>query len=282
LPQWHAPFVPIAKSGSSTSALATAAPGREVVLFIDTFSHYFAHPNARSATRVLEAGGYTVRTHISGSARPLCCGRTFLAAGMVQLARDEARRTLDALLPFVRRGVFIVGLEPSCLLTLRDEFLTYRFGEDAELLARNALLFEEFLVREQAAGRLSLKLRSLPNAEALLHGHCHQKAFAAFEAARSVLDWIPKLKTRVVESSCCGMAGAFGYEAEHYDVSMRMAELTLLPVIRAAAPETLIVADGFSCHHQIADGTGRAAMHVAQVLDLALDSAQQSPPGSAR
>ena len=221
---------------------------------------------------VLEAGGYTVHTHVPGSGRPLCCGRTFLAAGMVEQARDEARRTLDALLPYVRRGIAIVGLEPSCLLTLRDEFLSYRFGDDAHLLARNALLLEEFLVRENSAGRLSLKLKSLPSVEALLHGHCHQKAFAAFEAVTTVLGWVPQLKTRVVESSCCGMAGAFGYEAEHYDVSMKMAELSLLPAIRAAAPQALIVADGFSCRHQIADGAGRDAMHVARVLDLALDS----------
>jgi Fe-S oxidoreductase len=243
-------------------------------LFIDTFSNYFAHPNAHAATRVLEAGGYTVVSHVLGSGRPLCCGRTFLAAGMVEQARDEARRTLDALLPYVRRGVAIVGLEPSCLLTLRDEFLTYRFGEDAHLLARNALLFEEFLVREKDSGRLSLKLKSLPSSEAILHGHCHQKAFAAFEAVKTVLEWIPGLKTRVVESSCCGMAGAFGYEAKHYEVSMKMAELGLLPAIRAAAPETLIVADGFSCRHQVADGTGRDALHVARVLELALDSRQ--------
>jgi FAD/FMN-containing dehydrogenase/Fe-S oxidoreductase len=274
LPQWQASFLRTARSGSSISASATPKPLREVVLFIDTFSNYFAHPNAHAATRVLEAGGYTVHSHVLGSGRPLCCGRTFLAAGMVEQAREEARRTLDALLPYVRRGVAIVGLEPSCLLTLRDEFLTYRFGEDAHLLARNALLFEEFLVREKSAGRLSLKLKSLPNAEALLHGHCHQKAFAAFEAVRTVLEWIPGLKTRVVESSCCGMAGAFGYEAKHFDVSMKMAELSLLPAIRAAAPETLIVADGFSCRHQVADGTDRDALHVAQVLDLALDSVQ--------
>ncbi|HWZ74615.1 MAG TPA: FAD-linked oxidase C-terminal domain-containing protein [Casimicrobiaceae bacterium] len=280
LPQWQAPFPRTAKSGSPASA--TPEPDREVVLFIDTFSRYFAHSNARAATRVLEAGGYTVHTHIPASGRPLCCGRTFLSSGMVEQAREEARRTLDALLPYVRRGVSIVGLEPSCLLTLRDEFLTYRFGGDAQLLAKNALLFEEFLVREKAAGRLSLKLKSLPNAETLLHGHCHQKAFAAFEAVTTVLDWIPELKTRVVESSCCGMAGTFGYEVEHYDVSMKMAELTLLPAIRATAPETLIVANGFSCRHQIADGTGRDAMHVAQVLDLALDGVQQSPRGSER
>jgi len=272
LPRWGASFLRSARSMQS----AGAAHEREVILFVDTFSNYFAQPNAQAAKRVLEAAGYTVHTNVPGSGRgrPLCCGRTFLAAGMVEQARAEARRTLDALLPYVRRGVAVVGLEPSCLLTLRDEFLTYRFGEDARLLAKNALLFEEFLLREKAAGRLSLELKPLPNSDALLHGHCHQKAFAAFDAVKTVLDWIPGLKTTVVESSCCGMAGSFGYEAKHFDVSMKMAELTLLPAIRAAGSTTLIVADGFSCRHQIADGSGRDAMHVARVLDLALGGRQ--------
>ena len=275
LPRWHEPFLRMSRS-SPTRVQTSMAPEREVVLFVDTFSNYFAHANAKAAAHVLEAAGYTVHTDVTGlgKERPLCCGRTFLAAGMVELARDEARRTLQSLLPYARRGVAIVGLEPSCLLTLRDEFLTYRFGEDAQLLASHALMFEEFLVREKAAGRFSLELGSLPNTEALLHGHCHQKAFAAFDAVTTVLSWVPGLKTRVVESSCCGMAGAFGYEAKHFDVSMAMAELTLLPAMRAAASETLIVADGFSCRHQIADGTGREAVHVARVLELALNGTQ--------
>jgi len=275
LPRWHEPFLRMSRS-SPTRVQTSTAPEREVVLFVDTFSNYFAHANAKAAAHVLEAAGYTVHTDVTGPGkeRPLCCGRTFLAAGMVELARDEARRTLQSLLPYARRGVAIVGLEPSCLLTLRDEFLTYRFGEDAQLLASHALMFEEFLVREKAAGRFSLELGSLPNTEALLHGHCHQKAFAAFDAVTTVLSWVPGLKTRVVESSCCGMAGAFGYEAKHFDVSMAMAELTLLPAMRAAASETLIVADGFSCRHQIADGTGREAVHVARVLELALNGTQ--------
>jgi len=271
LPRWQQPFL----RGASPSAIATepVEPHREVALFVDTFTNYFARENAQAATRVLDAAGYAVHTDVvaAGNGRPLCCGRTFLAAGMVEQARGEARRTLDALLPYVRRGVAIVGLEPSCLLTLRDEFLTYRFGEDARLLAKNALLFEEFLLREKLAGRLSLKLKSLPHSEALLHGHCHQKAFAAFDAVQTVLQWIPGLATQAIESSCCGMAGSFGYEARHFDISMKMAELELLPAIRAAAPATLIIADGFSCRHQIADGSGRDAMHVARVLELALD-----------
>jgi Fe-S oxidoreductase len=273
LPRWSTPFLRTRSSVNSMPATTRTATNLEVALFVDTFNNYFARANVDAAVRVLEAAGYEVHIPFSGAreARPLCCGRTFLSAGIVEEARLEARRTLDALLPYARRGIAIVGLEPSCLLTLRDEFLTYRFGEDAQVLARNAFLFEEFLVREKVAGRFSLELARLPNAEALLHGHCHQKAFAAMDAVTTVLGWIPDLKTRLVESSCCGMAGSFGYEATHYDVSMQMGEQNLLPAVREAAAETLVVADGFSCRHQIADGTGRDALHVARVLELALD-----------
>jgi len=201
--------------------------------------------------------------------------------GLVDQAKAEARRTLDALLPFARRGVAIVGLEPSCLLSMRDEFLTYRFGEDADLIARHALLFEEFLVRERAAGRLELDLRPIA-AEALVHAHCHQKAFAVAASMQTVLDWIPGLVARPVETSCCGMAGAFGYEAQHFDISMRMGEASLLPAIRNAARKTLIVADGFSCRHQIRHGTRRRPLHVAQVLERALDRAATAPRSELR
>ncbi|MEO8738252.1 MAG: FAD-linked oxidase C-terminal domain-containing protein [Casimicrobiaceae bacterium] len=266
LPRWQGNFL----SRASTATKARAAVGKEVLLFVDTFSNYFAHENARAARRVLEAAGYTVHLNARAGERPLCCGRTFLSAGLVDAAKAEARRTLDALLPFVRRGVAIVGLEPSCLLGLRDEFLDYGFGADAQLLATNALLFEEFLVREKVAGRLMLELQTLPETEALLHGHCHQKAFAAVKPIVEVLGWIPGLHTRLIESSCCGMAGAFGYEARHYAVSMAMGELSLLPAVRAAAADTLVIADGFSCRHQIHDGAGREALHTARVLERAL------------
>jgi Fe-S oxidoreductase len=186
----------------------------------------------------------------------LCCGRTFLTAGMVGEAKREAARMQAALAPFAERGVPIVGLEPSCLFSLRDEFPVMGFDK----LARHALLFEEFLAREP--GRL--KLKEL-NAEVLLHGHCHQKAFDVMPAVQKALQLIPNLKMQTVETSCCGMAGSFGYEAEHYDVSMKMAELALLPAVRKS-PDALIVADGTSCRHQIADGSGREAVHVARVL----------------
>jgi Fe-S oxidoreductase len=178
---------------------------------------------------------------------------------MVEEAKVEARRTLDALRPYVERGMPVIGLEPSCLFSFRDEYGVLL--KDAQALASNAFLFEEFLANEPG----KLKFQDSKQ-EVLLHGHCHQKAFDAMPAVEKVLGMIPGLKVSTVQTSCCGMAGSFGYEAEHYDVSMRMAELSLLPSIRNASPKTLLVADGTSCRHQIADGAGRAAVHVARVL----------------
>jgi FAD/FMN-containing dehydrogenase/Fe-S oxidoreductase len=260
-------------------AKAPAPEQADVVLFADTFNNYFEPENARAALAVLRAAGYRVHVARATGAdaqrgRPLCCGRTYLASGMIDQARAEARRVVEACRPFVERGIPIVGLEPSCLLTLRDEFLVMGLGEDARTLAANAWLFEEFLAREHDAGRLRLELRPLPEKRALLHGHCHQKAFDAVTPVQKILGLVPGLKVDLIESSCCGMAGSFGYEAGHYDVSMRMAELALLPAVRAADADTLVVADGTSCRHQIADGTrassAREALHVARVLERAL------------
>jgi len=168
----------------------------------------------------------------------------------------------------------IVGLEPSCLLSLRDEFLVMGLGDDAQALSQQAYLFEEFLASELKAGRLDLKLNPLPQKHALLHGHCHQKAFDAVKPVQQILALIPELKVELIESSCCGMAGSFGYEASHYETSMKMAELSLLPAVRKADADTVLVADGTSCRHQIADGTqkegGLRAVHVACVLQRAL------------
>ncbi len=177
---------------------------------------------------------------------------------------------LDALTPFVARGVPVVGLEPSCLLTLRDEFPVLLPGADTGALAERALLFEEFLAAEHAAGRLDLPLKRIPGKRVLLHGHCHQKAFGAMGAVETVLGLVPGLKVETVESGCCGMAGAFGYGTETYAMSMKMGELSLLPAVRAADKETLVVADGTSCRHQIQDGAGREALHAARILQDAL------------
>ena len=164
----------------------------------------------------------------------------------------------------------VVGLEPSCLLTLRDEYLALRPGPETEALAARALLLEEFLWQEQAAGRLRLPLKAPGWRRALLHGHCHQKAFDAMSATESCLGLVPDLAVETIPSSCCGMAGAFGYEAGHYAISRQMAELSLLPAVRAAGPDTVVVADGTSCRHQIKDGTGRRALHAAELLRAAL------------
>ena len=251
---------------------------REVVLFADTFNRYFERENLDAALAVLNAGGY--RVHVAkpadGSSRPLCCGRTFLSIGKVDEARKEAERTLAALAPFVSRGVPVVGLEPSCLLSFRDEVPAMVKGEGAKHLADHALTFEEFLAREAKDGRLNLPLKKIAD-RALVHGHCHQKAFDAFSAVETVLRLVPDLRSRPIESSCCGMAGAFGYAADTIDVSMAMGELSLLPAVRKADADTLIVADGTSCRHQIHDGTGREALHVARVL--AISAAMTALPG---
>jgi len=252
-------------------AAAQGESTKEVLVLIDTFNRYFEPENAHAAIAVLQAAGYQVRAaQPAAGGRPLCCGRTFLAAGLVDEAKAEARRTIEALMPYVERGVPVLGLEPSCLLGLRDEFLSMLPGAASGKLALLAFLFEEFLAREHAAGRLNLKLRPLPEKKALLHGHCHQKAFAAMPDVERVLKLVPGLEVESIESSCCGMAGAFGYEAAHYDVSMKMAELSLLPKVRSAERNVLIVADGTSCRHQIHDGAGREALHVARVLERAL------------
>ena len=275
LPRWRSdPFRTERTCGSrARGSDRPAATGRrkpEVALFADTFTTWFEPENARAAVRVLEAAGYRVRPAAppSGERRPLCCGRTFLAAGLVEEARREMARTLTALAPFIERGVPIVGLEPSCLLTFRDEAPALGFQEEAG--NGRFLLFEELIAAGTDERGLDLPLRPLAGKRALLHGHCHQKAFGVMPALESTLRLVPELEVETVASSCCGMAGAFGYEAAHYDTSMAMGELDLLPAVRAADRDALIVAGGTSCRHQIADGAGRDAWHVARVLEQAL------------
>src|SRR5580700_3487331 len=244
--------------------------GRDVVLFADTFNRYFERENIDAALTVLAAAGYrvTVATPIDG-ARPLCCGRTFLSVGKVGEARREMERTLAALAPSTAADTPIIGLEPSCLFSFRDEIPSLLKSEAARQVASRALLFEEFLAREAAAGKLNLPLKPTKR-RALLHGHCHQKSFDTMAAVTAALKLIPDLDIEPIESSCCGMAGAFGYHADTIDVSRAMGELSLLPTVRKAPEDAVIVADGTSCRHQIKDGTGREAMHVARVLAMSL------------
>ena len=271
LPAFRTPFLTGHDAGlKGLDAASSQATTKEVLLFVDTFNNYIDADNARAAQRVLEAAGYTVHLNTRAGERPLCCGRTFLSTGLVDEAKSEARRTLDALMPYVQRGVNIVGLEPSCLLTLRDEFLQYGYGQEAQQLSEHAYLFEEFLVKELKADRLSLMLKPIDSKVAMLHGHCHQKAFDALTPVQTVLSWIPELKVSTIESSCCGMAGSFGYETEHYETSVAMAELNLLPAVRKRPEGAIVVADGTSCRHQIKDGAQTEAIHCAKLLAMAL------------
>ncbi|MGD1881034.1 MAG: FAD-binding and (Fe-S)-binding domain-containing protein [Paracoccaceae bacterium] len=235
----------------------------DVLLFADVFNRYFEPENLRAALRVMRGAGLRVAVAQDGTGRALDCGRTLLAVGSVDEARQEAERVIQATRAAVARGTPVVGLEPSSLLTFRDEYLALCPGADAEALAAAAMTFEEFLVQID-----DLQLRPLQR-PIYVHGHCHQKAHDALSPVLDVLRRIPKAEVHLIESSCCGMAGAFGYAPDTIDVSLKMAELDLFPTLEAAPSDALIVADGTSCRHQIADGTARTAQHVARVLDLA-------------
>jgi Fe-S oxidoreductase len=189
---------------------------------------------------------------------------------MVPEAKKRITALVNHLTPYAQAGIAIVGLEPSCLFTLRDEALQMGLGPKAELVSQQAQLLEEFLAKEQKAGRFTPRFKESAQ-PILVHGHCHQKAFAAVSPALELLRLIPNANPQLIESSCCGMAGSFGYEVEHIEASKQMAELNLLPTIRKH-PDALVVADGTSCRHQIADGTQRDAIHIVRVLEGHLDS----------
>jgi FAD/FMN-containing dehydrogenase/Fe-S oxidoreductase len=262
LPKWRPnPFTEFDRNGT---------PGSEIVLFADTFNRYFEPENLTAAAAVLEAAGKRILfAKPDDNGRPICCGRTFLAIGKVDEARREAERALRLLAGFASSNLPIVGLEPSCIFTFRDEIPALIKSDDAKRVADRTLLFEEFLAAEKQAGRLTLELAPTKK-RALLHGHCHQKSFGAMGAVENVLSLVPELNVQPIESSCCGMAGAFGYDKDTIDVSLAMGELSLLPAVRKADADTIIVADGTSCRQQIRDGAGREAIHVARVLADAL------------
>ncbi|HEX3400378.1 MAG TPA: FAD-linked oxidase C-terminal domain-containing protein [Acetobacteraceae bacterium] len=245
---------------SEAAAFTPLHPRGEVLLLADTFNRWFEPENLRAALRVLTAAGYRVRMP-EARGRPMCCGRSFLAAGSVDKARSEAQRTLAMLggdLP-------VIGLEPSCLFTLRDEYRSLLPGAATNALADRSMLLSEFLARE----KIDLPLKRVA-ATTFVHGHCHQKSFGAFPAAIGMLKQIPDLTVKPIASSCCGMAGSFGYQAETQAESRAMAEAGLLPAVRDAAAEDIIVADGTSCRHQIRDLGGREAVHSVRLLDRAL------------
>jgi FAD/FMN-containing dehydrogenase/Fe-S oxidoreductase len=238
---------------------------QQVVLFPDTFNNYQQPGVLRSALEILEAVGYEVLLP-----EPCCCGRSAISKGMFDQAKSLAEDAINKLHPFALQGIPIVGLEPGCLLTLREENLWF-FPNDnkAQLVADNSFLFEEFIVGLKEKGKLNLPL-SEDVQEILLHGHCHQKSVVGTGPVTEMLSLPVNYRVKEVDSGCCGMAGSFGYEKEHYDISMQMAERKLLPAIREQSEETIIAASGFSYRHQVSDGSGRTALHPAEILRQAL------------
>ena len=259
LPRFHEPWV------RGAAREAGQAGGREIVLFADTFNNALEPRNLDAAAAVLAATGHRIVTPVGRDGRPLCCGRTYLAVGMADAARHEAQRTMEALAPYLERGVPIVGLEPSCTFTFRDEYAALFPGDARAARLTGAMLADEYLARELRDGRIEAPWRKPCDAEVRVHGHCHQKAFDTFNATLALLKTLPGARVSAIESSCCGMAGAFGHEKGHYDVSMRMAEMALLPAVRAA-PGATVVAAGTSCRQQIADGAAREALHPMTLL----------------
>jgi Fe-S oxidoreductase len=260
----------------AAAAIADEQSDKQVVLLVDTFNYYFNPAAAEAAQTLLNRAGY--RVHVAAPLagdkedRPLCCGRTYFSNGLIEQARHEAQRMLAALAGHLVAGRTVIGLEPSCILSLRDEYLKLNLGEPAQKLAEKVLLLEEFIVREQSAKRWPLEFQAIPGVGSLLlHGHCHQKAVGAIKSVRKLLKQLPDLKFELIESSCCGMAGNFGVEAEHYQQAQAMAELALFPALRAE-PEALLVSNGFSCREQIGNAGFAKPLHLAEVLCLALPS----------
>jgi len=239
-----------------------AGPRGRVVLFHDTFVTYNTPQVGRAAVELLEAAGYRVEL-----ANRKCCGRPMISKGMLAEARAHAEWNVARLAPLVASGAAVVGLEPSCLLTLRDEYVDLLRTDEARAVARSSYLLEEFLLRERARG-LSIAWKNGAR-RALLHGHCHQKAMVGTAPTVAALRWAG-YEVSEVDSGCCGMAGSFGFEREHYDISVSLGNRRLAPAVKAAPADTEVVAPGISCRQQIEHLTGRRARHPAEVLRDAL------------
>ncbi len=235
-----------------------------VALFPDTFMNFHYPEIGMAATRLLEGLGYQVVLADAG-----CCGRTFISKGLLGEAAERARATVERLYRFVEAGVPIVGCEPSCLLTLRDECRDLLEGPQAEAVARQSFLLEEFLLDRHRKGELGMAFCESER-RILVHGHCHQKALVGAHPTIEVLRLIPGLSVEEIDAGCCGMAGSFGFEKEHYELSVAIGRQRLFPAIEQAGTQVEIVASGISCRQQVPHGTGRRVKHPAEVLLEAL------------
>jgi FAD/FMN-containing dehydrogenase/Fe-S oxidoreductase len=261
-PGWRSASSPAKESAHPDRALAPETDAPPVLLWADTFNNYFLPSTARAAVEVLETAGFRVLVPKAN----LCCGRPLYDFGMLDRAEKLLLEILDQLEPEIEAGIPVVGLEPSCVAVFRDE-LTNLFPHDkrAQALSKQTFLLSEFLEQKLAPGAT---LPQLPR-NALLHGHCHHKSIMKMTAEESLLRRLG-VNFESPAPGCCGMAGSFGFHAEHYHVSAAIGELELLPAVRSAPDDWLIIADGFSCREQIAQGTGRHALHLAEVLQMAL------------
>jgi FAD/FMN-containing dehydrogenase/Fe-S oxidoreductase len=252
--------------------------GVEIVLFPDTFNNYYDGVTLRAAADVLSASGFKITILFPPKGkRPYCCGRTFLEVGLLDEARAEAQRLIEAMAPYTARGVPLVGLEPACILTIRDEMKTMLALDGASGLAAKTMLFEEAMSMPHVADTIKPRLRRI-EAETFIAPHCHQRAFGTSEQARNVAEYVPGITVSDTKKSCCGMGVSFGYKPETVEASLQMGELSLFPQIRRSTRDTLLIADGYGCRKQISDGTGRTARHTAVLLKLALDAKQKFGP----
>jgi len=238
--------------------VSPGSPGRRVVLLDDCFTTFQEPRIGRSAVELLERAGFAVE--LAG----VCCGRAMISKGFLTDARRLALDGVAKLDAFAAAGVPILGLEPSCILTLADEWPELVPGAAAKRVAAAAEMADAWLARQVRDSGLSLEFPAAPG-KAVFHGHCHQKALVGSKGSADALRLVPGLDLTVLDAGCCGMAGAFGYEADHYDVSVKIANLELVPAV-AANPDAVIVATGTSCRHQIRDLTGRTALHPLEVL----------------
>ncbi len=236
-----------------------------VVFFPDTFINYSEPHIGIAAVEVLESAGYRV---VLAEPRA-CCGRPLISKGMLRQAREAARYNISQLERYVDRGWAIVGCEPSCVMTFRDDYRDLVNDPRTNRIADSIFMIDEFLAREHAAGRLSLPVKRLDRTISL-HGHCQQKAIAGTGSTVAALELVPGYEVTTLNTGCCGMAGSFGYEREHYDLSMKIGEDRLFPAIRNADDRTEFAATGTSCRHQIADGTGRTAHHPIELIRAAV------------
>ena len=240
-----------------------------VVLFNDTFMNFNYPSVGMAATKILEAAGFRVEV-----VERKCCGRPMISKGMLDAAQDNARYNVDLLYPYVEQGAYIVGCEPSCLLTLRDEYPNLLNDQKAKMVADKAMLLEEFLDMLNREGRLNLNFKDTPNSnprKMLFHSHCHARALVGTAPSLAALRLAPGYEVEESNAGCCGMAGAFGYEKEHYDISMTIGGQRLFPAVSALDRDAEVVISGISCRQQVQHGTGRTPRHLAEVLAEALE-----------